>query len=261
MIKKIVSLAPSNTEIIFALGEDSKLVGVTDSCNYPSQAELKEKIGGFAVPDIEKIIALVPDLVLGTDFHSKKIVPQLRAKGMPVYVVESKTILEAPKAISFIGKLIGCENKSLKLAGEIQEKIGRISRKTKYRKETPKVCYICSSNPLRIAPKSCCCAISKLIENVGGINISQCIISNDKDKLLENVIQENPEVIITAEGHMETADLFSYIINEPVFKQTSAYLNKRIYPIDAELICRSGPRAAEGLETLAKFIHPEVFYE
>jgi len=81
------------------------------------------------------------------------------------------------------------------------------------------------------------------------------ITENNTDDLLETVIEANPQVVITSKGHKETTDLLSYVRRHPRFKQTDAYLNDRVYQVKAELICRPGPRAVQGLEALAKFIH------
>jgi len=259
-IQRIVSLAPSNTEIIFALGEGSKLVGVTESCNYPPEAKLIDKIGGYLTPNIEKIKSCLPDLVLATDIDSGKgTVSKLRAKGIATYVVEAKTVLDAPKVIYFVGKLIGCQKKASQLAKKIQKKIEKIYHKTKNLKTRPKVCYICSHDPLCIALKSC--TINKLIEVAGGVNVMQDMNMDSIDNLLEGIIKKNPQVIITSKGHIETTDLLSYLNNHPGFKQSDAYLNNQVYQIHAELVCRPGPRVVQGLETLAKFIHPEIFIE
>ncbi|GAI57232.1 unnamed protein product, partial [marine sediment metagenome] len=182
-IQRIVSLAPSNTEIVFALREGSKLVAVSGCCNYPPEVNLIEKIGGFSTPDIEKIISLSPDLVLATDIDLRKgAVSKLRAKGIATYVVKAKTVLDVPSAISFVGKLIGCQKKALPLAKKIEEKIKKISQKTKDLNTKSRVCYICSHNPLCIALKSC--TINKLIEVAGGVIFSRDIDKNNIDDLL-----------------------------------------------------------------------------
>ena len=101
--------------------------------------------------------------------------------------------------------------------------------------------------------------MSKLIETLGGINIGRNIKSNQQESVLKEIAEENPEVIITAKGHRESVDLLSFVKETPYFKKTRAYKNNRIYQIQAELVCRPGPRAIIGLRRLAKFIHPEVF--
>ncbi|NQT07246.1 MAG: diphthine--ammonia ligase [Candidatus Omnitrophica bacterium] len=256
--KKIVSLAPSNTEIVFALGEGDKLVGVTECCDYPKEAKRIEKIGGFATPDIDKIASVSPNLVLATDFNFHlKVIPQLKDKAIPVYAIETKTILDAPQAISFVGELIGCREKASRLAGEIQKRVEEIQKKINLLDRKPRVCYVCSHNPLCVALKSC--TVNKLIDAAGGSNIMQYIDMDNIDDLLEAIIEKNPEVIITTKGHKETVNLLSYVKNHPRFRETDAYSNNRVYQIRADLVCRPGPRAVEGLKALAKFIHPEIF--
>ena len=89
----------------------------------------------------------------------------------------------------------------------------------------------------------------------------QDIDRNNIDDLLEAITNMNPQIIITSKGHKETTDLLSYVKNQPRFKHTDACFNNRIYEIDAELICRPGPRTIQGLEALTKLIHPEIFKE
>lgn len=255
-IRRIISLAPSNTEILFALGEGRGLVGVTEFCNYPPETESIDKIGGFSMPDIEKIVSLSPDLVLATDFHlEKSIISQLKNKGVSTYIVKAKTILDIPDAIISIGSLIGKEQESHKLAQDIQAQIGEIRDKTKDLKpeEKSKVCYICSHDPLRIAREACCVNIT--IELAGGINIGKEIEQTD----LLNIITKDPDVIIVSSGHGETVDLLNYVKNEPILHKTSAYKSNRVYRARADLFARFGPRAVEGLREIAKLIHPEIF--
>ena len=101
--------------------------------------------------------------------------------------------------------------------------------------------------------------MSKLIETLGGINIGRNIKSNQQEFVFKEIAEENPEVIITAKGHRESVDLLSFVKETPYFNKTRAYKNNRIYQIQAELVCRPGPRAIIGLRRLAKFIHPEIF--
>ncbi|MCD6221991.1 ABC transporter substrate-binding protein [bacterium] len=251
---RIISLAPSVTETIFVLGYGDKLVGVTEFCNWPPEAKLVDKIGGFSTPDIKKIISLNPDLVLATDFHLK-IINYLKEKGINVYVIEAKTILDAPQSIIQVGKAINCKDKANKLAGELKNEMDTLLEKVKKVPKKVRVCYLCDI--FCVAWRSC--AMSKLIEALGGINIGRNVKSNQQESILKEIAEENPEVIITAKGHRETTDLLSFVKETAYFKKTKAYKNNRIYQIQAELVCRPGPRAIIGLKRLAKFIHPEVF--
>lgn len=251
---RIISLAPSVTETIFVLGYGDKLVGVTEFCNWPPEAKLVDKIGGFSTPDIKKIISLKPDLVLATDFHLK-IVNYLKEKGINAYVIEAKTILDAPQSIIQVGEAINCKDKANKLAGELKNEMDALLEKVKKVPKKVRVCYLCDI--FCVAWRSC--AMSKLIEALGGINIGRNVKSNQQESILKEIAEENPEVIITAKGHRETTDLLSFVKETAYFKKTKAYKNNRIYQIQAELVCRPGPRAIIGLRKLAKFIHPEIF--
>lgn len=254
-MNRIVSLAPSITEIIFALGEGDKLVGVSECCDYPPEVELIDKIGGFAKPDIKKIALLSPDLVLSTNFHFHlRAIPLLKAEGIPVYAIGLRTVLDVPQAIILVGRLIDCQEKAFQIAEEIKGKIEKICQKVKALNQKPRVCYICSHDPMCTALKTQ--TVNKLIEVAGGINIIQDIDRDNVDDLLEAIIGKNPQVIITTKGHKETADSLFYAKNQSRFEQTDAYFNNRVYQIGIKLVCRPGPRAVQGLEILAGFIHP-----
>lgn len=252
-INRIVSLAPSNTEIVFALGEGGKLAGVTEFCDYPPEAKLIEKVGGFSTPSIEKIISLSPDLILTTEFHLKTVVPELKKRGLAVSVVETKTILDIPKAIIFIGDLIGRKKEAHRLVRSIQDQIDALEEQTKSigAGKRPRVCYICSHNPLRIARKSCC--VDKSIELAGGINIGSEIAGREVN--LETIANKNPDVILVSSGHGETVDLMEYVKNEKILHRTNAYRNNKVYKVKADLFSRFGPRAICGVEEIFKIIH------
>lgn len=253
---RIVSLAPSNTEIVFALGENNKLVGVTEFCNFPPEARSIDKIGGFSTPCIEKIISLKPDLALAVDFHSNMpFISQLKDAGVDTCIIETKTILDVPESIRRIGAVLGKEKKADRLAGEIEIQIERIKEKTMRLapEEKPKVCYICSDNPLRIGRHRCC--VELFIETAGGLSIGSQI-PQDETIGLDFVAEMNPDVIIAGKGHGETTDLAEFIRNEAILRRTNAYKNNRIYKISADLL-RFGPRAIDGLGKFFQFIHPK----
>lgn len=257
-IKRIVSLAPSNTEIVFALGEGNRLVGVTEYCNYPVQADSIEKIGGFTTPDINKISALSPDLVLAINFHLKtQVISKLQNKGVDVEVVYATTLLDVPKAILQIGRFINREDKAYPLAQYVNNQIETINRKTEHlvQNERPRVCYICSNNPLRIARSMCC--VNKFIEVAGGANIEL----HDESLSLASIARINPDIILVSSGHGETIDLMDYVRNEVILHRTTAYQNNKIYRTEADLITRLGPRAVDGLKKLARIIRPDLFYK
>lgn len=255
--QRIVSIAPSNTEIVFSLGMGSRFVGVTEYCNYPPEAKLIEKIGGFSTPDIEKILSLSPDLVLAMDFHEGMGVTQkLSNKGIHCCLLSSESIFKAPQNIVRIGETLGCLEKASVIAKEIEQRMENILDIAARASHRTRVCYSCDISCT--AWRSC--HMSRLMEMLGGINVARDIAEDaDKDTIVKEIVSQGPEVVLYSQGYDKSEELLLTIMKEPEFRRTNAYREGRIYGLKAELICRPGPRAAEGLETLARLIHPELF--
>ncbi|MBN2186542.1 MAG: ABC transporter substrate-binding protein [Dehalococcoidia bacterium] len=254
---RIVSLAPSNTEILFALGLGEKTVGVTEHCNYPPEALDKENVGGFSTPDIEKIIALQPDLVLASGRHAKEVIPALEETGLTVLALEPKNMDGILEDIQMVGKVTGSEEEASRLVSQIENRIKAITDKTRDMEKKTRVFYVTWHDPLYSAGSET--VIQELIEKAGGINIFQDATGH-KTADLELVIARNPEVIIACAGHGEATDKpFDWAKEEQRLGVTEARRNDRIYQIDADLVSRDGPRIVDALEWFACFIHPEVF--
>ncbi len=128
--ERIISLAPSNTEILFALGLGDKLVGVTDFCDYPPEAQEKPKIGGFSTPNIEEVVALSPDLILAAQRHEAEIIPALEGRGLTVFAVDPRSFDEILEAITLVGEITGQEEEAFQLVTEISNRIKAVTDKT-----------------------------------------------------------------------------------------------------------------------------------
>jgi len=257
--QRIISLAPSNTEILFALGLADRVVAVTDFCNYPPEAGEKPSIGGFSTPSIEDIIALSPDLILATSIHEKRIIPQLEDKGLTVFVLNPRTIDEVLAAITLTGKITGKEREASRLVAEMQKRIkvvtGKISSLSEDQK--PRTFYALWHKPLMTVGSET--LQDDLIEKAGGINIAWDITGYG-DISLEAVIAASPEVIVAGAGHGSGGDLtFQFIKTEMRLRDVAARINNRVYAMDADLASRGGPRIVDALEQFAAFIHPELF--
>ena len=259
--QRIISLAPSNTEILFALGLADRVVAVTDYCDYPSEAKEKPSIGGFSTPNIEELVALSPDLILATSIHEKRIIPQLEGKGMTVFALNPKTLDEVLEAISLVGEITGEEEEASGLVAEMQNRIKAVTAKGDGlpENERPRVFYIVWHDPLMAAGSGT--LQDDLIEKAGGINIARDL-AGYADISLEAFIAANPQVMIAGGGHGSGEDLtFQFAKTEPRLGNTAARQNNRVYMIDGNLASRPGPRIVEGLEKFAEFIHPELFKE
>ncbi len=257
--QRIISLAPSNTEILFALGLGDRVVGVTEFCDYPPKAKDKEKIGGFSTPDIEKIIALEPDLILASSIHAKEIIPALEERGLTVFALGPQNLDGILADIRIVGEITGREKEASVLVAEMEGRIEAVIDKTERLKsqERPRVFFITWHDPLKsMGSKS---LLHELIEKAGGVNIFQDVEERNFQVEFETVVARDPQVIIVTIGHAAgEAKAFEWAKEEPRLKVTGAGKNSRIFPLDTGLT-RYGPRAVDALEEFAKFIHPEIF--
>jgi iron complex transport system substrate-binding protein len=257
--QRIVSLAPSNSEILFALGLADRVVAVTDYCNYPPEAEAKPTIGGFSTPNMEAVVSLSPDLVLATSIHEAKIIPQLEGRGLKVLVLNPETIDGVLEAITLMGMVAGVEERAAELIGGMRQRIGSVTGKTDGLppEQRPTTCYVVWHDPLMTAGSGT--LQNELIDKAGGLNIAR-ELTDYADISLEAVIAANPAVIIAGAGHGSGADqTFQFAKTEPRLRDTEARRHDRIYAVDADLTSRPGPRIVEGLEAFARFTHPELF--
>jgi len=257
--QRIVSLAPSNTEILFALGLGDKVVGVTEYCNYPQEAMTKPKVGGFSNVDIEKVVSLEPDLVLATHIHEKTVIPALEKFGLTVVAITPGSLNEVLDSITLVGKITGQSREASKLISTLGTRIEAVTDKTRNLSpdQKPRVFYITWHDPLMTAGTET--LADDVISSAGGQNIAYDI-SGDKAINLETVIYRDPQVIVASVGMGSGKDLpWQYVQTEPRLENTQALLNDRVYKIDGDVIHRPGPRIVDALEQMAQFIHPELF--
>jgi iron complex transport system substrate-binding protein len=257
--QRIVSLAPSNTEILFALGLGDKVVGDTEYCNYPEAAKIKPKVGGFSTVDIEKVVSLRPDLVLATQIHDKTAIPALENLGITVVALTPDSLNDVLDSVKLVGKITGQDKEASELVKDLSTRIKEITDKTQKLSpdQRPRVFYVTWHDPLMTAGTGT--LSNNVISQAGGQNIASDI-TGDKAIDLETVINRDPEVIIVSVGMGTGEDLpWQYIKSESRLKNTQAMLTGRVYKIDGDLIHRPGPRIVEALEQMAQFIHPELF--
>ena len=257
---KIVSLAPSNTEIIYALGLEDKLVGVTEICNYPEEAMEKEKVGAYDNVDIEKIIAINPDLILAEDLHKHEVIPTLENYGFTVIALVPHNLQEVMDSIKLIARITGTEEEASQIVNDMKVRIEAITNKTdKIKQEDkPKALYVIWHEPIMSVGNDT--RIHELIEKAGGINIAAVAGEGYPTLTLEEIININPQVIMVNEEDYEGGDIsLQFILNETRLEIVDAFMSGRVYGINADLTNRPTPRIVEALELIAKMIHPEIF--
>ena len=260
--QRIVSLSPSNTEILFALGLGDQVVGATKYCNYPPLVkELKESkkievVGGYVDPDIEKILSLHPDLVLASRSRSSDAVSLLEKEGIPTFVLDPNNLSSIIRSIEKVGEISGKVADASELCNQMESRIKAVSDKTSSLPKT-RVLYIVWHDPVKTAGYGT--FEDELIEKAGGVNIFHDL-SGYVQVDPEAIAVRNPEVIIACTGMGSGADMpLQWAKTERGLNQTDARKNGRIYQAEGDLITRTGPRIVDGLEMMAKFIHPEAF--
>jgi iron complex transport system substrate-binding protein len=260
--ERIVSLSPSNTEILFALGLEDRIIGVTSYCNYPPQIdELKKSgkltvVGGYKDPDLEKIMSLHPDLVLGSKIHSDSVIPELEKSGVSVFAVNSINLSTVLSTIRKIGEITGEETQATDLIDSLELRINEVKNEVG---SLPKkrVFYVLWHDPLQTAGIDT--VQNEIIEMAGGENIFHDLSGYPRIDA-EAIVQKDPEVIITGAGMGEKRDAtLNWARNEDCINDTEARKNGRIYQIEGDLMTRAGPRIVDGLEKLAHIIHPEAY--
>jgi len=259
--ERIVSLAPSNTEILFALGLGDKVVGVSDYCNYPPEVQEKPSIGGFSTPNIEELVSLSPDLILAASIHEKRIIPVLEEKGMTVFALNPKTLDEVLESITLVGGITGEDEEASRLVAGMRDRIKAVTDKTEGLSQEQKTrsFYVVWHEPLMTSGSGT--LQDELIVKAGGINIARDLVGYAGISL-EAMIQANPEVIIAGAGHGSGEVLpLEYVKTEPRLRNVDARIDNRVYAIDADLASRGGPRIVDALEQFAELIHPELFME
>jgi iron complex transport system substrate-binding protein len=255
---RIVSLVPSVTEIVFSLGAEARLVGRTDFCDHPVAVTTKPSVGGMVNPSLETLVALRPDLVVATDEGNREeTIQQLQRLGIPTYLVHANRIAQTVDLIERIGELTGRQAEVPRLTGEMLRRIDTV-RRAVARFPRPRVLYVLWPDPLIVPGRAS--MLTELIEVAGGVSIT----AGDGDPYprfsLEAAVARAPEVIILAD-HSTGASTAGRASPEKWqrFASVPAIKAGRLHSADLSLLHRYGPRVPEGLEMLARIIHPEAF--
>jgi len=261
-VHSIVSIAPSNTEIVYAVGAGYKLVGRTTFCNYPVEAAAVPTIGSFWSPDKEAILLKDPDVVLATSAHAGPggVTEWLKENGVKVVTLMPETIEDILGNIFMVGELAGLEDKAQAVVDDMQATINYVQGKTASLSaaERPSVLHVTWHNPLWTAGADT--FTNGLIELAGGTNVF-ADLTGDVQVATDTAVLRNPQVMTVVTGHGSAASSsFEYMIAaDSPFKNCDCYLNSKIYMIDSDLASRPGPRIVQALSQYAQFIHPEIF--
>ncbi len=251
---RIISLAPNITEVLFALGLEEEIVGVTLNCNYPEKVKEKVRVGSYISLDVERILSLKPDLIIATGAgNTREMVNRLEGLGIPTYVIFPKKFDDVLKSILHIGQIVHREEKARFIIREMEERKQKVVERTGLLPR-PRVFLQIGEAPLVTVGKGS--FADDLIRLAGGKNIA-----GEERQMYprfgrEEVLRRAPEVIIISTMN-PTGDYERVISEWRRWKSLPAVKEGRIHLIHSDLIDRPSPRLIEGLEEMAKFIHPE----
>lgn len=254
--KRIVSLAPNITEILFSLGLDEEVVGVSIHCNYPDQVKNRVRVGSYISIDFERVISLKPDLILATGAgNPREVVEKLERLGFPTYVIFPKKFDDVLRSIRHIGQVVGKEREAFSLAESMNMRREKIVERTR-NLPRPKVFLQIGEAPIVTVGKGS--FGDDLIHLAGGENIA----ATDREMYprlgIEEILKRSPEILLVSS--MNPQGDYERVLREwKRWRMIPAVKEGRIHLIDSDLIDRPSPRIIEGLEIMARLIHPERF--
>jgi iron complex transport system substrate-binding protein len=252
---RIVSLVPSVTELVFALGGEARLVGITDYCDFPPAARRKPSVGGMVAPSLEAIVALRPDVVVATDSGNRQeAVDQLRRLGIAVYLVRADRFADVLDVAMRIGQLLGREPAAVALTARLQARVDAVARAVG-RRPRPRVLYVVWPEPLIVPGRDA--IVTELIQLAGGASITAAEPGDYPRFSIEAAVVRAPEVIVLARHGTDSVPLGRDLWN--ALTELPAVKTGRVHGVDGGLLHRYGPRVVDGIEHLARLLHPEAF--
>lgn len=259
--QKIVSVAPSNTEILYALGAGSQVVGRDSFSDYPEEAKtLPDVGGGWGELNTEQIVALQPDLVLAAQINTAEQVKTLEDLGLTVYYLPNPKDFDGLYAnLQTVARLTGRESETETLIASLKERVSAVEEKVASISARPLVFYELDSTdvnaPYTSGPGT---FIDLLISMAGAENLGHTLQGEWVQVSVEELIRRNPDYILLGDyvwGGIKPEDVAA----RPGWDAISAVKEGRVLPFDDNLVSRPGPRLVDGLEALAKALHPDVF--
>jgi cobalamin transport system substrate-binding protein len=252
--ERVVSIGPSITAFLFALGAGPRVVGVDDFSDEPAEAATREHVGGIKV-NFEKVVGLKPDLVLSVKF-SDGTIEKLQSASLNVLVVDPQTVSDVAKTATLLGKAVDADGEAL--ARAIQQRVEAVKAKTATATARPRVYHeIDASDPAKIFTVGPGSYINDLIDIAGGANVAARAASAYPQLSAEEILRSDPEIIVLAAVAYSAKP--GDIASRQGWSIIAAVKNNRIFTIDPNLINRPGPRVGEAAEAYAKLVHPELF--
>ena len=256
--ERIVSFGPSITEILFALGLADEVVGVTDFCDYPEEAKGKPKVGSSFSPLIEKVVELEPDLVLTVEH--KQFNSELNGLGITFAILDPEDVNSILDTIRLAGEVTGKAAEAERLVQDMEKTISDVSTRVKGASRV-KVFFMVDGTDLNMPwTAGAGSFMHDIITMAGGENIAASVVDDYVQLSIEEIVDAEPDIIViqTMTGGMPTVSA-EELEEHLIWRQLSAVQQGNVYFIDGDIVSRPGPRIVQGLEEMARIIHPELF--
>jgi iron complex transport system substrate-binding protein len=254
--ERVVSLAPSITEIIYALGCQDRLKGATRFSDYPEEARDIPRVGSYVSLDLEKIISLNPDVCVAIkDGNPGSVIRRLEALDVPVFAVNPRGIDSVMGAVEHIGELLDESRRAEAVTTEMKRRIQAVETRVEVAENRPRVFFQIGISPIVSAGNDT--FIDELIVKAGGRNVAGDRRSYPRFSR-EEILELAPEVVVITS--MARSKAFEQVKEEwERWQEVPAAAEGRVYLVDSDLYDRPSPRLARALEELARLIHPELF--
>ncbi|MGH9862775.1 MAG: ABC transporter substrate-binding protein [Candidatus Acidiferrales bacterium] len=254
-IERVISLAPNVTEIIYALGQEERLVGITNQCDFPPAARAKARIGDVINPSLERIIELKPDVVLGSKAGNRReTVELLEHADIPLYGVAPRSVDGILTSIRHVAELLAVPQAGEELAGRLEERLGALPRRLAQRRR-PRVLFILWLEPLLTVGGDT--FLNDILRRAGADSVTADVKEDWPRLSLEVVIERDPDFLVLPRTPSLEARL-AELATRPPWSHLRAVEQHHIVWLD-ESVMRPGPRVADAVESLARALHPEAF--
>ncbi|APC42069.1 ABC transporter substrate-binding protein [Clostridium estertheticum] len=251
--KRIIAIAPNITEGIYALGKGTSLVGRSDYDNYPAKANKVTSVGDLLKPNIEKIVELKPDVVIASTHFDKNVIKKLEELNIKVIVLYGEeNFTGVYDTMSKLGQIVNASDKALSIISAMQKKVADVTKKVKGAKK-PTVYYVAGFGKSGDFTAGKDTFIGNMIDMAGGENAAKDVVGWKYS--VEKLVEKNPDVLICSKLYGSKKGIEA----TNGYKDLKAVKSGKLLEVDENIITRQGPRLADGLEAIAKLIHPELF--
>ncbi len=251
---RVLSLAPSLTEMVYSLEAEDKLAGATRYSNFPAAAKKLTRVGSYVQLDLERIVAIKPDLCIAIkDGNPRRTVDAIKALGIPVFAIDPRSIEQIMEAFLLLGDILGVSKKAEELVSDMEHRLLLVKEKVASRRARPRVFFQIADNPIVSAGKDS--YIDRIITLAGGSNLAGSLTEYPRFSW-ENIMLLQPEVVlISSMAGGKSPDILKASWQR--WPEIPAVKNNRIYVVNADLFNRPTVRLITGLEILADILHPE----